>query len=107
MMKRGGALILALCVIGGGSANAEPLTSFQSGADLAVECQHGTEMCYAYLLGLAVGMTEACSGWGNWTAEQLRDILLKFAASNPEQAKGPRDVAAIAALKSAFGCNRY
>ena len=107
MMRRGSVLVLAVWLMGSGSAKAEHLTPFQSGSDLAVECQHGTEMCYAYLLGLAVGMTEACTGWGNWTAEQLRDILLKFVASNPEQAKGPRDVAAIAALKSAFGCNRY
>jgi hypothetical protein len=106
MMKRGSALLLAIFLFAG-PARAEHLTSFESGADLKVECQSGTEMCYAYLLGLAVGMTEACTGWGNWTAEQLRGIVLNFMARNPQQQANPRDMAAIAALKSAFGCKRY
>jgi Rap1a immunity proteins len=103
MMKRKGALLLAICLIAG-PARADPLTSFDSGADLMLECRNGTEMCYAYLLGLAVGMTEACVGWSKWNAEQLRDIVLKFMAGHPQQLAGPRDVAAMAALKNAFGC---
>jgi hypothetical protein len=106
MMKRKGALLLAICLIAG-PARADPLTSFDSGADLMLECRNGTEMCYAYLLGLAVGLTETCAGWGHWNAEQLRGIVLKFMAANPQQLKNPRDVAAIAALKHAFGCKRY
>jgi Rap1a immunity proteins len=69
-----------------------------------MECKNGTEMCYAYLLGLAVGMTEACAGWGKWNAEQLRSIVLNFMARNSQQLASPRDVAAMAALKNAFGC---
>ena len=106
MMIRAGALLLAICLFAG-PARAEHLTSFESGADLMVECKNTTEMCYAYLLGLAVGMTETCAGWGEWNAEQLRDTVLKFMARNPQQLASPRDVAAMAALKNGFGCQRY
>jgi Rap1a immunity proteins len=106
MMKREGALLLAICLLAG-PARADHLTPFESGGDLMVECKNGTEMCYAYLLGLAVGMTEECLGWGHWTAEQLRGIVVKFMAANPRQLASPRDVAAMAALKNTFGCKRY
>jgi hypothetical protein len=102
-MKREGALLLAVCLFAG-LARADRLTSFESGADLKVECEHGTEMCYAYLLGLAVGMTEVCAGWSKWNAEQLRSIVLKYMARDPRQLARPRDTAAMAALKNAFGC---
>jgi hypothetical protein len=106
MTKRMGALLLTICLVAG-AARAEHLTRFESGNDLMLECKSGTEMCYAYLLGLAVGMTEACAGWSHWNAEQLRGIVLNFMADNPQQRQSPRDTAAMAALKSAFGCRRY
>jgi hypothetical protein len=113
-MKRASALLLAICLYArpalsesGDPELSKTRTAFNTGNDLIVECQNRTQLCYGYLLGLAVGMTEECTGWPNWTAEKLRTIVVRYGITYPERLAGSRDVIAMEAITNTFGCTHY
>jgi hypothetical protein len=111
MIKRASALLLGLCLYAspalsesGDPGLSQTLTPFETGNDLVLECRNRTSMCYAYLLGLAVGMTEECTGWPSWTAEKLRTIVVRYGFTYPERLGEPRDTVAMGAITATFGC---